>query len=354
MYVMFVDSIFDSFLSLFSHDLAIDMGSENLRIFVRNKGLAVNEPLVAVVDRKTKKIITSGKEAKKMIGRVPEHVKVVKPIFEGVIVDFDILSLILKRHIELLHRSYGIIPKIPKPKVLLGVPQDISQVEKKALKDVIKSAGARKVVLISKLQAASIGAGFNFASRKGVLIVDFGATVTEVGIASGSGLIVGKILKIGGRTLTQAIVNFIRLKYGVLLGEEIAEEAKIAIGCLPNTKRQFKERFFVARGRDMESSLPRSIKISASEINETLMGSINIILETIREIIEKSPPEFLADVADLGIILVGGASALQGFPEVIGDAVKTNAWVAKNPELSFVKGMGAALSNDKILKVIKI
>lgn len=354
MYVMFSLSLLDSFLSLFSHDLAIDMGSENLRIFVKNKGLAVNEPLVAVVNRKSKQIITSGKEAKKMVGRVPEHVKIVKPVFEGVIVDFDTLSLILKRHIELLHRSYGIIPKIPKPKVLLGVPQDISQVEKKALKDVIKSAGARKVVLISRLQAAAVGAGFNFSSKKGVLIVDFGATVTEIGIASGSGLIVSKILKIGGRTLNQAIINFIRLKYGVFLGEEIAEEIKIAIGSLPNTKRQFKEKFFVARGRDMESSLPRSLKISSSEINETLMTSVNIILETIREIIEKSPPEFLADVSDLGIILVGGSSLLQGLPEVIGDTVKTSAWVAKNPELSLIKGMGAALTNDKILRVIKI
>lgn len=346
---MFIDSILDSFFSLFSHDLAIDMGSENLRIFVKNKGVAVNEPLLAVIHKKNGKIFATGFEAKKMIGRVPEHVKVVRPISEGVIVDFNILSSILKTHIETLHKSYGLLPKIPRPKVLVTFTSDISPVEKKAIRDSLFLAGARRVVLISKLQAGAVGAGFDFSSKKGVLIIDFGASTTEIGIASPNGLIFGKVVKIGGRTLNTAIVNFIRLKYGVLVGDEVAEEIKVTAAGIPNTRQKMQEKFVVARGRDMESSLPRSIKISSNEINETLMPQVNLILDSVREIIEKAPPEFLSDVADLGIILIGGASVISGLPESIMDAIKTNVWVAKDPGVAVLKGMGKALTDSKIL-----
>jgi len=333
----------DSFLSFFSHDLAIDLGSDTLRIFVKNKGLAVNEPMIAVLNKATGQIVASGKEAKKMIGRVPPHIKIVRPVVQGKIVDFNSASEIIKKHIRELHLSYGLLPKIPKPKVLLSVSSGITSVERKAISDVIYAAGARRVILVSKLQAAGVGAGFDFSSKKGVLIVDFGGSMTEIGVVSENGLIFSKKIKIGGDDLTREIVNFIRLKYGVLIGEAQAEEIKI-----------LNDKYVVVRGRDLESSLPRSLKISSSEINETLMNSINMIVENVKETLEKSPPEFLADVLDLGIILVGGASQISGLSSTIRESIKTSVWVAKDPSLSVVLGMSKAFGDKKIYEMIKI
>jgi rod shape-determining protein MreB and related proteins len=354
MKVMIFDSIFDYFLSYFSHDLAIDMGSENLRIFVRNKGVAVNEPMAAVINKKNKKLYAIGKEAKKMFGRIPSYVRAVRPIMDGVIVDFDVTTMILKKHIDHLHLSYGLIPKIPKPKVYLGISNNISSVEKKALKDVLKFSGSRKVILLSRLHASAIGAGFDFKSKKGVLVVDFGATTTEMGIVTGNGLISSRILKIGGRSLNLAIVNFVRLKYGVLIGEEVAEEAKISVGCCLSERFKPPEVFVILRGRDMESSLPRSLRISSTEINETIMEPINVILEQIRDVIEKSPSEFLADLADLGAIFVGNASRLQGLTAVMADHLKINAWVPKEPDLSGVRGMASVFMDIKLQEIMKV
>jgi rod shape-determining protein MreB and related proteins len=351
---MLIDSIFDYFLSFFSHDLAIDLGSENLRIYVKNKGVAVNEPMLGVLNKKNKKIYATGFDAKKMIGRVPAYVRVVRPISDGVIVDFDMTQLILKKHIDHLHLSYGLIPKIPKPKIYLAVSGGISSVEKKALKDVLKLSGARKVMLFSKLQAAAIGAGFNFSSKKSVLIIDFGATMTEIGIVSGNGIIISRVLKLGGRSLNLAIINFIRLKYGVLISDEAAEGAKIAVGSCLSERVKNNDVFAVLRGRDMESSLPRSLKISSSEINETIMGPINLIIENVKEVIEKSPAEFLSDLADMGAILVGSSSRLPGFANVLADHLKINAWVAKEPDLSVIKGLAAIFKDHKFFEMMRI
>lgn len=340
---MFFDSLIDSFFSFFSHDIAIDLGSANLRIFVKNKGLAVNEPMVAVVNKKTGVVIATGFEAKQMIGRVPFQAELIRPVKDGVIFNFDIVVLILKKHIEKLHKSYGLIPKIPKPRVLIGINPEISGVEKKALIDAVKLAGARKVVVVSKLQAATLGAGINFSAKCGVLIVDFGYSTTQIGVSSGGGLICTKMLKIGGKTLDEAISNFVRLKYGLLIGEESAEEIKINA-----------DKFAVIRGRDMESGLPRSLRVSSNEINETLVSTINFILENLKDVIEKSPPEILGDLADVGLILIGGQSLIQGFAEAVSELIKTQAWVPKDPGSVVIRGMGKALSENSILKKILI
>jgi rod shape-determining protein MreB and related proteins len=354
MMVMIIDFLIDSFFSFFSHDLAIDLGSENLRILVRNKGIAVNEPMFGVINKKNKQIYAMGKDAKKMFGRVPAHVKVVRPISEGVIQDFDMTTLILKKHIERLHLSYGLIPKIPKPKIFLAVPGNITSVEKKALKDALFFAGARKVVFISRLHAGAHGAGFDFLSKKGVLIIDFGATTTEVGVISENGIIVSKTLQIGGRTLNLAIVNFIKLKYGLLISEEAGEEMKISVGsCLSGLPDQ-KEIFVVVRGRDMESSLPRSLRISSIEINEAIMSSVNLIIDQIRDVIEKSPPTFLSDLAESGAILIGASARLPGLAVVIADHLKINAWVTKEPDLAVVRGMNSIFVDIKIQEIMKI
>lgn len=351
---MFFDAAIDSFFSFFSHDIAIDLGSANLRIFVKNKGLAVNEPLVAIRNKKTKAIIATGFEAKQMIGRVPFQVELVRPVAGGVISDFDVVVSILKKHIEKLHKSYGLIPKIPKPRVLIGVNPEISGVEKKALIDAVKLAGARKVVVVSKLQAAVIGAGLNFSAKRGILIVDFGFSTTQIGVALAGGLIFSKMLNIGGATLDGSISNFVRLKYGLLIGEESAEEIKINVGVLPNAKNLNAEKFAVIRGRDMESGLPRSLRISSNEINETLTPSINFILENLKEAIEKSPPEILGDLADVGLILIGGQSLISGFGDVISDLIKTQAWVPKDPATVVIRGMGKALSDNNLLAKISL
>lgn len=349
---MFFDSAIDSFFSFFSHDIAIDLGSANIRIFVKNKGLAVSEPMIAIVNKKTGAVIATGFEAKQMLGRVPFQTELVRPVKDGVISDFDVVVSILKKHIEKLHRSYGLIPKIPKPRVLVGVNFEISGVEKKALIDAVTLAGARKVIAVSKLQAAIIGAGLNFSAKKGILIIDFGYSTTQIGVSSGGGLIFSKMLKIGGATLDESITNFIRLKYGLLIGEESAEEIKINVGVLPNAKNLKEEKFAVIRGRDMESGLPRSLRVSSNEINETLASPINHILENLKDIVEKSPPEILGDLADVGLILIGGQSLISGFAEAIADLIKTQAWVVKDPGAVIIHGMGKALSDNSILKKI--
>ena len=341
--------LIDNFLAFFSHDLAVDLGTSNLKIFVRHKGLMVNEPAVVARHKKTKIVFASGFEAKRMIGRVSSEIEVVRPIKEGVVSDFDAALFILKKHIENLHRSYGLVPKIPKPKVVVSVPSDLSEVEKKAATDVLKGAGARKVIPALNLMAAAVGAGYNFATQRGLLIVDIGASTTEIGVVSTNGIILSRCLKIGGNDFDKAISNFIRLKYGVLIGEQTAEEIKIAIGCLPSAKHVSEGKFAVARGRDLESGLPRSVRIGGGEVSETLTPLVNRITDQIKEMVEKAPPEFLGDLADSGIIFVGGGSLIKELAQFVTEATKIPAWVLKDPSLVTVRGMGKALNDRKLL-----
>lgn len=351
---MIFDSFFDAVLSNFSHDLAVDLGSENLRIAVKNKGVAVNEPFYAFVERKYKKILFNGHDAKKARGRVsPSQGAVVRPIYAGAIQDFDVALFILKKYIVELHRSYGLIPKIPKPKILFSALSNLSPVEKKALKDVFIMSGARKVVVVPGLLASAIGSGFDLFSNKSVFVVNFGAEITEIGVVSIHGIDFCRVLKVGSRNLNTGIVNFIKLKYGILIGDEMAENIKISIACLHNSFKKPTEKFFVVRGRDMESFFPRSIKISSKEIDETLRATINLIIEQIREIINQVKPELLFDFQDLGIFLTGGGSRLFGLSEVISEELKINSWVVKDPEMVNVKGLLKILEDPRLLERIK-
>lgn len=345
--------ILDHLLSFFSHDMGFDLGSANLKIFVKNKGVVVNEPIVIARHRKTKKIIAAGFEAKQMIGRVAPSVEIIHPIKNGVVSDFDVLSYIIKIHVEKLHRSYGLIPKVPKPRVIVPVSSDFSEVERKAAVDVLRAGGARQVILVSKIMTAAAGIGFG-VSKSGAMIVNLGASTTEMGVVSGAGIILSKNMRQGGSQMDEAIVNFIRLKYGVLIGEQSAEAIKIAVGFLPNLKNASFEKFTVVRGRDLESGLPRSLRISSNEISETLMPLVNRIIDQLKEIIEKTPPEFLGDISDAGIALLGKASLTRGLTDLITETTKMRAWVAKDPGLAVVRGAGMGLSNGKMLRKMLI
>ncbi len=344
----------DKILSLFSHDLAVDFGTSSLRILVKNKGVMVNEPNVILRNKKTKSVFCVGKEAKQMIGRVPPQAESVRPITRGAISDFDAAAYILRHYIEQVHRSYGLIPKIPKPKTIIAVTNSATDVENKAYIDVSQAAGSRKTILVSKPLSAILGMNLSLSSVRSVFMVDIGGGTTEIVLVAKGSVVLSKLLKIGSYSFDEAIANFIRLKYGILIGDQTAEKMKKSIGLLPGAKLNISEKFTVARGRDLESSLPRSVRVSSSEIGETLTPIMNIIIENIKELMEKAPPDFFDEAGDLGIMLIGGGCQISGIPEMITGATRMSAYIAPDPGLTIVRGMQKALQQPGILKKISL
>lgn len=346
--------MFDELLSLFSHDLGLDFGSSTIRILVKNKGLMINEPSVLIRNKKTKHVFCVGKEAKQMIGRVPPQAESVKPIRRGAISDFDGAVYLLRRYIEEVHRSYGLIPKIPKPKTVIAVTNSATDVENKAFIDISQAAGSRKTILVSKVICAVLGMGISLSSPQSIFLVDFGEATCEISLVAKGSVILSKQLKTGSSQLDEAIINFIRLKYEIIIGKQTAEKIKKFVGFLPSADVSPHEKYTVICGRDLESSLPRSIRVSSIEIGETLSPAISWLIENIKEMIEKAPPDFFRNVEDLGIMLVGGGSQIRGLSEMITEATKMPAVIARDSDLIITRGLAKALSNSGVLSRITI
>lgn len=342
----------DLFFSLFSHSIGIDLGTANTLAFVLGKGIAIREPSVVARFKKSKKIIAMGEEARKMQGKTPINIEVIRPLKDGVISDFDAALSMLSIFIKKLHISNSLfLPKIPRPRVTIGIPAGVTEVERRAVQEVALSAGARKADLIEEPMAAAIGAGLTIDSADGVMIVDIGGGTTEIAVISLGGIVVNKSLRIAGDEMNEAISSFIRLKYSLLLGETTCEEIKINMANAIDTGN---EKNYVVRGRDLESGLPKSLKITSSEIREALSPVILQIVEGIADTVEETPPDLISDILKKGITLAGGGSQILGLSQVIAERVKMPVWVASDPMTCVVRGCAKALENNELLKRIRV
>lgn len=350
----------DYLFSLFSHDLGIDLGTANTLVFVKEKGIMIREPSVVARHKKTKQILAVGEEAKKMVGKTPATIEAFRPLKNGVIADFDATAAMLKYFIEKVHESYGFLPKIPRPKVVIGIPSGVTEVERRAVQEAAFSAGARKAYLIEEPMAAAIGAGLPILEPSGSMIVDIGAGTCEIALISLGGIVLNKSLKMAGDKMDEAIIAFSRLKHSLLLGQPTAEEIKITIGSAYEEKEGGKrgakegEKMMVVRGRDLETGLPKSVRIEEKEIREALAPVINFIIESITEAIQDSPPELVGDILEKGIVLCGGGSQIKGLDKAISQATKMPVWVADDPMTCVVRGCGKLLTEETMLKKVKV
>lgn len=341
----------NSIFGAFSHDIGIDLGTANTLVWVKDKGIVIREPSAVARHKKTKEILAIGTSAKKMLGRAPAIIETVRPLRDGVIADFDATSAMLDHFIKKVHESGSVIPRIPRPRVVIGIPSGVTEVERRAVADAALTSGAREAHLIEEPMAAAIGAGLPVESPKGLFIVDIGGGTSEMAVISLGGVVVGRSIRVAGDEMNEAIVSYVRLKYSLLLGEPTAEEVKITIG---NIAPGDKDKFFVVRGRDLETGLPKSIKLGSGEIREALSETVREITSNIVGTLEETPPELVADIMQRGIILAGGGSLLPGIDKVIAEATKMPVYVAEDPLTCVVRGTGVVLSDAALLRKIRV
>lgn len=335
---------------MFSHDVGIDLGTANTLVYVAGKGIIIREPSAVARHKKTKEILAIGSSAKKMVGRTPTSIESVRPLKDGVIADFDATAAMLSYYIKRVHESGSIWPKIPRPKIVIGIPSGVTEVERRAVADAAIWAGAREAHLVEEPMAAAIGANLPVEDPEGSFIVDIGGGTTEIGIISLGGIVIGRSVRTAGDEMDEAIISYVRLKYSLLLGQPTAEKVKLSIGSALGEK----EKFAVVRGRDLETGLPKSIKLSSEEVREALTPIINEITTHIKDILEEAPPELVSDVIEKGIVLAGGGALLAGIKDHIQDITDMPVVVAEDPITAVVRGCGELLSNPVLLKRIRI
>lgn len=343
--------MFDKFWHLFSHDLGIDLGTANTLVYVQGKGIVLREASMVARDKKSKDILVIGSQAKKMIGKTPTTIEAVEPLKDGVIADFDACEAMLTKFIQQVHQSGRLVPMIARPKVVIGIPSGVTEVERRAVQDVALSAGARQAFLIEEPMAATVGLGLPIEEPEGMLIVDIGGGTTEIAVISLGGIVVSRCLRLASKKMDEAIVSYVRLKYSLLLGQATAEEIKIQIG---SAFPQNKEKHIVVRGRDLEKGLPKSIKLSSTEAREATSSVTRRIIDNILAVLEETPPELMADIVKRGINLCGGGSLLSGIDQAIAEETKIPVWRAENPLDTVVLGCSKVLADPALLQKVKI
>jgi rod shape-determining protein MreB len=332
------------FLGLFSLDIGIDLGTANTLVNVRNRGIVINEPSVVAIDRKSKKVLAIGSEAKEMVGRTPGNIIAVRPLRDGVISDFDVTEQMLHYFIHKVHER--MLLRIPRPRVVVGIPSGVTEVEKRAVYDATISAGAREAFLIEEPMAAAIGAGLPVSEAIGSMIVDIGGGTTEVAVTSLGGIVVARSIRVAGDEMNEDIMNYARQKYNLLIGEQTAEGVKIEAGSAYPLEQ---EKTVILRGRNLITGLPEGIDISSVELREALRGSVSIIVETVRQAIDETPPELVADLMEHGIALAGGGALLQGLAQRLTEETKMTVYVADDSLSCVARGAGQVLENFDVL-----
>ncbi len=339
----------NSLLGLFSNDLAIDLGTANTLVYVKGRGIVCDEPSVVVMRKDNKKVVAVGAEAKRMLGKTPSNIVAIRPLKDGVIADFDATGEMLKYFIKKVHNRRGFVS----PRVIIGVPSGITQVEQRAVKDAAEASGAREVYLVEEPMAAAIGVGLPVGEPSGNMIVDIGGGTTDTAIISLDGVVYNKAVRIGGDKMDEAIMGYIKRRYNLMIGEMSTEQIKIDIGSaydLEASEKRFKD----IKGRDLISGIPKTININEDEIREALAEPINIILDTIKVALENTPPELAADIVDRGIVLAGGGALLRGIDTLIRKETSLPVVVADNPLTAIVIGVGKMLDELDMLRRIAI
>ncbi|HQP08372.1 MAG TPA: rod shape-determining protein [Anaerolineaceae bacterium] len=325
---------------LFSLDIAIDLGTANTLVHVRGKGIVINEPSWVAIDKRTKEPLAIGSRAKEMVGRAPANVIVIRPMKDGVIAEFEITRAMLGYFISKAHEQ-SIVP-MPRPRVVVGIPSGATEVEKRAVYDAAMAANARQAFLIEEPRAAALGAGLPVSEIKGSMIVDIGGGTTEVAVNSWRGVVVSRSLRVAGDEMDQDIVTYVRNKYNLFIGERMAEQLKMEIGSAYPLEN---EKTMVVRGRNLITGLPEAIEISSVEIREAIAGSIQVIIDTIKDTLDEVPPDIISDLIDNGICLAGGGSQLLGLVDRLTDELKLRVWVAEDPMTCVVRGAGMILED---------
>ena len=327
-------------MGLFSLDLGIDLGTANTLIHVKGKGIMIHEPSWVAIDKRTRRPLAIGAQAKEMVGRTPANIIVIRPLRDGVISEFEITQAMLGYFIGRVHQQ-SIVP-MPRPRVVVGIPSGATEVEKRAVFDATMAAGAREVYLIEEPTAASLGAGLPLADVQGTMIVDIGGGTTEVAVNAMGGIVVSRSLRVAGDEFDQDIINYIRNKYNLLVGERMAEQVKIEIGSAYPLEA---EKTMTIRGRNLISGLPEAIEISSIEIRDAINSSLQVVIDTIKDAFDEVPPEIGADLLDNGICLAGGSSLLQGLVQRLANELKMHVWQADDPMTCVARGAGIVLED---------
>ncbi len=340
---------FNWLFGFFSLDIGIDLGTANTLVNVRGKGIVLNEPSWVAIDKKTKEPYAIGAEAKEMVGRTPANIVAIRPLRDGVISEFEITQMMLEYFILKVHRQ-TIVP-YPRPRVVVGIPSGATDVEMRAVYDAAMSAGAREVGLIEEPKAAALGAGLPVAEIRGSMIVDIGGGTSEVAVLSMGGIVVSRSLRVAGDELDQDIIQYMRNKYNLLIGERVAEKVKMGIGSAYHLPE---EKTMAVRGRNLVTGLPESIEISSVEIREAISSSVDTIVDTVRDALDETPPEIISDLMDTGICLSGGGALLQGLDRRLQDELKIRVWAADDPMSCVARGAGMILEDYEKLKRLLI
>lgn len=332
-----------------SRDMGIDLGTANTLVYVRGRGIVINEPSVVAVNQKTGQILAIGNEAKKMVGRTPAHIVATRPLVNGVISDFEVTEQMLKYFINKVNdRKFSLMPR---PRIVVGIPSGVTEVEKRAVYDAAMNAGAREVFLIEEPMAAAIGSRLPINEACGNVIVDIGGGTSEVAIISLGGIVISKSLRIAGDRMNEDIIRYIRTHHNLLLGERTAEDIKINIGSACELDQEIEA---IVRGRDLVSGLPKEVIINDSHIRAALAGSLKILVNAIKSSIEETPPELVADIMERGIFLAGGGSLIRGLNKLVSEVTQMPVKIAEDPLTAVVRGTGIILEDIDSLREVLV
>lgn len=338
---------FASLLRYFSNDLAIDLGTANTLVYARNKGIVVREPSIVVVNQLTNRIEAVGAEAKEMLGRTPGNIQSIRPMKDGVIADFEVTERMLEYFIQKAHNRRMYVH----PRIVIGVPSEITQVEKRAVKDSAMRAGAAEVYLVEQAMMAAIGAGLPITEPSGNMIVDIGGGTTDVAVISLAGTVYSRSVRIAGNEMDDAIIQYLKRKYNLLIGERTAEQIKMDIGSAFTLKEELRQDI---KGRDLVEGVPKSLAVTDEEIREALAEPVSTIVEAVRMALERTPPELSADIMDKGIVLSGGGSMLRGLDQRLRNETGLPVVLAEDPLSSVVLGTGRVLEDIELLRKVSI
>ncbi|ARQ96978.1 MAG: rod shape-determining protein [Campylobacter lanienae] len=338
--------ILDQLVGLFSSDMGIDLGTANTLVLVKDKGIVINEPSVVAVQREKygkQKILAVGHDAKEMVGKTPGDIEAIRPMRDGVIADFDMTEKMIRHFIEKTHRRKTFL----RPRIIISVPYGLTQVERKAVRESALSAGAREVFLIEEPMAAAIGANLPIREPQGSLVVDIGGGTTEIGVVSLGGLVISKSIRTAGDKLDASIVNYVKEKYNLLIGERNGEEIKIKIG---SAMQLPKELSMVVKGRDQVSGLLSRIELTSEDIREAMREPLKEIADALKTVLENMPPDLAGDIVERGVVLTGGGALIRGLDKYLADIVKLPVYVADEPLLAVARGTGKALEEIGLLQ----
>ncbi len=338
--------MFNFFWDLFSSDLAIDLGTANTLVFVKGRGISLREPSVVAINSQTNEVQAVGAEAKQMLGRASGNIQTIRPMKDGVIAHFDVTQQMIREFIKKVHNNRK---SLVRPRVVITAPSGITQVEKRAVRDSAESAGAREVFLVEEPMAAALGVDLPIEEPSGHMIIDIGGGTTEVAVISMSGIVFSKSVRVAGDEMDEAIINYVKRKYNLLIGERMAEEIKIQIGsAYPLDQRITME----VKGRDLVAGIPKTLVLSDEEVREALQETFSTIVEAVKIALERTPPELAADIVDKGVVVTGGGSLIRGLDILLRESTGLPITLAEDPLSAVALGAGKLLSDPKLLKKV--